>query len=187
MIFSDELKRSTATAHLGLERRIIPHLKKIRSKDDYIRFLDYLHSFYDALDQRLQPWFSEPGRVSDAARIRQDIRQLDPGFEFTVRESVEVPQVDSYERALGVMYVLEGSTLGGQIISGMLTKQLGDISNAYTYYNPYGESTFEKWNHFKEKLNQPFTPEQQQEMIAAANETFKTLNTWMADYGSIEA
>ncbi|RYY20172.1 MAG: hypothetical protein EOO04_20525 [Chitinophagaceae bacterium] len=187
-MFSDDLKRSTATAHLELEKKMIPHLKKISAETHYIRLLEYLHSYYELLDKQLQPWLHIDGRIPDAERIKNDLNQLQPGYPIHRYANVIVPVVDSSEKALGVLYVLEGSTLGGQIIKGMLTKQLGSINaGAFTYYNPYGESTNEKWKEFREHLNQPLTEEQQREVIAGANETFETLKRWISDYGSVEA
>jgi heme oxygenase (biliverdin-IX-beta and delta-forming) len=187
-MFSDDLKHGTATAHLELEKKMIPHLKKITSTTHYIRLLDYLHSYYDLLEQQLQPWMLHDQRKPDAERIRFDLNQLQPGYVIKSRENVIVPRVDSYERALGVLYVLEGSTLGGQIITGMLTKQLGTSDAAiFTYYNPYGDGTSNHWQAFKDRLNQPLTDTQRQQVTAAANETFETLKRWISDYGSVEA
>jgi heme oxygenase (biliverdin-IX-beta and delta-forming) len=182
-MFSDELKQGTAVAHLDLERKMIPHLKKIGSKLDYISLLNYMLGFYQPLEERLAPYLDGYRLQSHAGNIRTDIREMAPDFEVSTDWATELPVIDSAEKALGVLYVLEGSTLGGQIITKMLKKQLeGSDAAAFNFYNPYEEQTMQQWNIFRERLNQPFNEEQRQAVIAGANETFNSLNRWISSY-----
>ncbi len=79
------------------------------------------------------------------------------------------------------MYVLEGSTLGGQIISKMISQALpGKADHALTFYAGYGEQTMPMWNSFKTALNEQVqSPADQQELVHAANETFLKFSRWV--------
>ncbi|RYZ42557.1 MAG: biliverdin-producing heme oxygenase [Sphingobacteriales bacterium] len=182
-MFSDELKQGTAVAHMDLERKMIPHLKKIGSKMDYVRLLNYLLRFYHPLEERLTPYLDGYPLQSHAGNILNDIRDMDPGYREPAQWASHLPVIDSSAKALGVLYVLEGSTLGGQVITKMLTKQLeGTGVAAFRFYNPYDNDTMPQWKLFKERINQPLTSSQQQAVIAGANETFNSLNRWISLY-----
>jgi len=57
---------------------------------------------------------------------------------IALREAL--PQLASLGRAFGVLYVLEGSTLGGRHIALALEKRLGlTAGNGAMFFNAYGD------------------------------------------------
>jgi len=56
---------------------------------------------------------------------------------------------------LGALYVLEGATLGGNVIVKRLkiNPQLNDLNLGFHYYQVYGESLIPNWKKFVEVLN----------------------------------
>ncbi len=83
--------------------------------------------------------------------------------------------------AWGAMYVLEGSTLGGQIIIKHLRKYLGEsISDNTHYLAPYGAETGAMWQTFLHYFTESATTEcNQEEIIESAIHTFSLMNHWM--------
>jgi heme oxygenase len=82
--------------------------------------------------------------------------------------------IKNHFNALGALYVLEGSVLGGQVISKMIGRAIGTGSNAFSYFNFYGAQTMEKWAAFKNYLDTiPLTEEQKEYVIRSANDTFE--------------
>jgi heme oxygenase len=73
---------------------------------------------------------------------------------------------------LGVMYVMEGSTLGGQYIARQVEEALGFVPGiGDAYFRGHGERTGEMWRAFRAVLAE--VPEEQSEhVIAAANAMF---------------
>jgi heme oxygenase len=182
-MFSDHLKANTADAHLALERDMILHLRKIAGIGDYLRLLDFMHGYYEPLEERLHKFVDITLYQSHAANIRSDIFNLHPGFRLSPKRATELPDIDSPHKGTGVLYVLEGSTLGGQIITKMLTKQLHlDGTYGFSFYNPYGEGTMKKWQNFKATLNGGLTYDDQQAIIDGANDTFSSLKRWISLY-----
>ena len=56
---------------------------------------------------------------------------------------------------LGAMYVIEGSTLGGQHIARHVEPRLGlSPERGTAYFRGYGDGTGERWTHFKSILQQ---------------------------------
>ncbi len=75
-------------------------------------------------------------------------------------------------RFLGAMYVVEGSTLGGQYIAKHVEEKFGFADgNGNTYFRGYGEHTGSMWRSFKDELIA--LPETDaDEVIAAARSMF---------------
>jgi heme oxygenase len=65
-----------------------------------------------------------------------------------------LPQVHTFQRGLGCLYVLEGSTLGARLISGRIESRfgIGDGSGG-AFFNAYGESVGQKWAEFRDFVN----------------------------------
>jgi heme oxygenase len=83
-----------------------------------------------------------------------------------------VPVITNTIEALGALYVLEGSIMGGSIIVQMLQK--GGVNQGVSFFSGYGEATGMMWGNFIAVLNQNATNEKQEaEAIRAANDTFK--------------
>ncbi len=87
------------------------------------------------------------------------------------------------EQAWGTLYVLEGATLGGQVIARHLaaTLGLGPATGAAAVV-PHGEATGALWRGFRQLLDEtaqqaPLDPEA---VVAAARHAFATLDSWVA-------
>ena len=184
-MLTEELKENTREIHLAAEKKMIVTLKKIETKEDYIQLLNWLYGFYAPLEELIRKQLTEdnfPGIVkrSRTEYILWDIRESG----LTLPEPIyceQLPIIDSFHSALGALYVLEGSTLGGRIIAGMISRQLGSLQSL-SYFNGYGAETGNMWTLFKDLLNQPLTIEQQREIITSAEDTFLTFNSWIEKY-----
>lgn len=77
-------------------------------------------------------------------------------------------------RALGMHYVLEGSTNGGFFIAKAVTRAYGFTGAEGTrWLNPYGDGQRGLWQGFKDAMNNAgFTPVEIEEMVSAAKWMF---------------
>lgn len=175
-MFSERLKEETKENHQALERLLIPRIKAIKTKDDYSSLLSLFYKYFGGLEQKIDrvvdhellPDYAERRKTSS---IADDIHALGgtvPAFSDTQ------PEINDHQQALGALYVIEGSALGGKIISKMISQALGDAASpALSFYQGYGENTDEMWATFKGILNeQLISPAEQDRVLAAANETF---------------
>lgn len=91
-----------------------------------------------------------------------------------------LPPLKNYEQVLGYMYVMEGSTLGGQVISKILqdTLKLTPELGAGFFYG-YGKNTRNRWIEFCQILDNKIDDEQQNEIVMSASQTYSTLQDWM--------
>lgn len=83
--------------------------------------------------------------------------------------------------ALGTFYVMEGSTLGGQVISRHVAAQLGlSREHGLAFFSSYGEAVGARWRETREALLR-FAEQTASEdaMIHAAQRTFRALASWL--------
>lgn len=84
--------------------------------------------------------------------------------------------------ALGIMYVLEGSTLGGRILYKHIHETLGLTPEAgASYFWGYGPETGNLWKSFISSLTQFVTIEEgSAEIIESAKKTFTIIDDWLS-------
>lgn len=174
-MISQSLKQSTKDAHLLLEKKVIARLKNIKAQKDYGELLQYFYVYFSALEQLISPFITADVLPDIAKRrkvdlLRQDI--LTTGANPEVVIPYTLPNVSSVEQALGVMYVMEGSTLGGAVIVNMLRDKMG-FAQGLSFFSGYGSDTKDMWARFVNTINEYNRTElQAEQMIQAANETF---------------
>ena len=182
MQLTAELKETTEAVHQAAEKKMILALKSIATDQDYVQMLSWLYGFYAPLEELIRSQltpenFPDMIKRSRVEFILWDLKEfgseaLKPDF------CRQLPVIDSYARALGALYVLEGSTLGGRIIAGMVSRQLGS-TKGLSFFNGYGAETASMWQSFKDFLDRTWTPLQRQEIITGAEDTFITFKNWI--------
>lgn len=87
----------------------------------------------------------------------------------------------SLPSALGIIYVLEGATLGGQMMAKQLKISLGlNDREGLMFFNGYGFETAQMWSSFKvQTCDLVRTSKESDVMLEAALETFTALSDWM--------
>lgn len=82
----------------------------------------------------------------------------------------------SAAKALGILYVIEGSTLGGNVIARALSKNEAFKDVSFNYFSFYKDQTGPMWTKFKTVLDEYVTSEEaKQECIDGANLAYGTL------------
>jgi heme oxygenase len=179
-MINEQLKDSTQASHQALEKRMVAVIKNIRTRQDYVNFLKLMYGYYSALERRVQEYVSEMeiGKRRKAERLLEDISY----FESTSTPDLckELPPISSHAEALGAMYVMEGSTMGGKIIARMIEGQAGiNGPSGFSFFNGYGEETGKMWEEFKLFLNRPHDEIEKLNLILTANRTFRTFYNWI--------
>ncbi|HEY0899580.1 MAG TPA: biliverdin-producing heme oxygenase [Sphingobacteriaceae bacterium] len=183
-MLSAQLKAYTGKAHASLEKKIIQKLKTISSSGDYYRILSLFYGYYYELEKLITAYLDtdilpDYDQRRKSAAIVQDIESL---FQSTDSLPVctELPQISTGLQALGALYVLEGSTLGGQVISKMITDRIDLPGYGLSFFESYGTNTYQMWGLFVQKLNElQLNAEERQELLDAANNTFIKFENWV--------
>jgi heme oxygenase (biliverdin-IX-beta and delta-forming) len=177
------LKERTEPSHQALEQRMVALIHQIKSGNDYAKFLELMYGYYAALEERIAGFIDNKPPLDFKKRRKAD-RLLNDIREFAVPDTMvlcdALPAVQSYAGALGAMYVLEGSVLGGKIIARMIKAQLqAQPSPGFSFFLGYGEETGAMWQAFKDDLEQPFDEKEKEEVVEAANDTFVRFKQWI--------
>ncbi len=89
-----------------------------------------------------------------------------------------LPLLNTRPTALGSMYVLEGATLGGQILRRHFAEKFGLNERGCTFFSGYGDRTGAMWKQFGDMLNT--IPIEESEMaVDSAVATFNSMNMWL--------
>ncbi len=187
-MFHQLLKETTAQSHLALEKKLLASIRDITTPSHYVALLHRMYGFYAPLEHTLGHFLGK-GAVPDygerrkASWILSDIRtisKLPP-----LRVCTDLPAIQTYHAALGAMYVLEGATLGGKIIAGMIARQLNSgTESGYSFFLSYGEQRQQMWRTFLSKLQSPFAACEQKEILHTAEETFVKFKKWIDNYAA---
>lgn len=147
-----KLKEATREQHEGLENTV-DVMNQMFSKENYKTLIAKFYRFYSAIEPELAKLdWSRVGYNFDerlkVAKLKTDLESLGVNGE-TPQPWAEIPEVDSFAKAFGSLYVIEGATLGGQIIKRHLKQHL-DLTpeNGGLFFNGYGERTGEMWKKF---------------------------------------
>ncbi len=183
-MLAEKLKQNTLTNHQQLEKLLVGRMKAIRSKEDYINLLQLFYSYFGGLEQQIDQ-FMNADELPDYRQRRKssalvnDITALG-GVPAQKATGENLPAIQSIIQAYGAMYVIEGSTLGGKIISKMMAQQLGITDGkGLSFFSGYGADTETMWDTFKHMLNnQAYTPADETLLINTANQTFLKFKDW---------
>jgi heme oxygenase (biliverdin-IX-beta and delta-forming) len=118
-----------------------------------------------------------------APRLRADLRHLghDDASLAALPECPRLPSLDSPARGAGYLYVFEGATLGGAIITRHLGRLLGHTpERGAAFFGSYGARIGVRWKEFTRALcAYAERSGSDQEIASAAVETFSTLEAWL--------
>ena len=177
------LKERTADIHGCVENRLDltdPALDPSRLRDVVIR----LHGFWAGTEPAVDTWAAQ--HPQDAAALRWERRRR---TELLTRDVAVLgglvgppapPVVDDLDTAavFGWLYVTEGSTLGGAVITRALARLDGGLRLAS--FAPYDEGPGPMWKDFQTRLEQWTAGDdlRAERVVAAGVATFAALDAW---------
>src|SRR5690554_5361704 len=115
-MLSEKLRENTKTAHVELEKVLVPKIKSIHTTNDYLEILVYFYRFFAPLEKaifsQIEAVLPDSAQRRKSAWIVEDIHSLKPSYP-AISPYPFTPEINSQTQAIGALYVLEGSTLGG--------------------------------------------------------------------------
>lgn len=166
------LKSETQALHEATEARM-PVMDPALTREAYAGLLAQLYALVAPLETRLLA-LDLPASLSLEDRLktpalRRDLAAL--GAAIPPERADGLPA--SVPEGLGSLYVLEGGTLGGQIISRHLGPRLGlEAGAGLAYFSGYGPQTGPMWKRFGEAMTREVSPEEEAAVVRGARETF---------------
>ncbi|MGY1803712.1 biliverdin-producing heme oxygenase [Blastococcus sp. SYSU D00922] len=187
------LRTGTAEEHEDVERTL-DLLDPDLARNRLAAVLDRMHGFWLASEAGLDAWAgTHPAdaaaldwpRRRRAAMFAEDLRALDAA---PSSGGPTLPPLAGTDEALGRLYVLEGSTLGGTFIDRHLASlpHLADVR--VRAFSPYGGETGAMWAAFRrvtrERVAAGGSPDT---MVDSARATFRALAAWCRPVAAVPA
>lgn len=184
--FLARLKRQTRSEHEAIEAEL-DLVGADLTLPVYRSRIAQFYGFYSPLELRLCAAPDDPASPPNAPLRRKahllkaDLDRL--GVDASALPTCcQLPDLASAEARIGCHYVLEGATLGGQIIGRHLRQRLGITAEAGgRFFQGYGEHTGSMWLAFRAALARFFEQSAApQAIVGGALDTFICLRQWCA-------
>ncbi len=179
----ERLRAETRAAHEAIEHDLAWETR-VATRVGYRALLARFWGFHAVLEPALgetldEPAFFEPRRR--LAHLVADLRFLgldDAAIQALPRPRLALPS--DRDEAFGALYVLEGSTLGGQVIAKHIGRQLGlSTEDGCRYYAAHGRDTGAMWKAFRLRLAEEAARGRADVIVASATATFDAMRHWL--------
>ncbi len=182
----ERLRESTRLVHARLEGSLAlvqPGLTASR----YLRVLEAFYGFYAPLEPLVMRAVAQDGAaLALELRVKAPLLEADLSRLLRTRAQIDelprctdLPRVAQRSQALGALYVMEGATLGGQIIGRYLRDHLGiDAASGALFFAGYGVETRARWLAFSRHVDDAADIDNEL-LDAAAVSTFESLERWL--------
>jgi heme oxygenase len=177
------LKDETRDVHESLERDL-DLLRPDLTLERYQSVVERLYGFYQPWENSIKPLLIEHLPDFAAMRIKspkllEDLAYFGSGLE-TLPVCKALPDCRNWPNILGALYVTEGATLDGQIVSRQLQQMLGLYPRGgAAFFSSYGLQVGSMWRSFCSTL-QAHTPAHQEDLVIdAARQTFLSMHCWL--------
>jgi heme oxygenase len=185
-----KLREGTKHLHGVLEARLSVLLSDTLALGEYVDIEKKLLGFYRPVESQLlsiSGWDDAPLNLQERQKIPfliEDLLYLDIDLNgiAAIPSCENLPTLQTVPQALGCLYVLEGSTLGGTIITRHLNKSLHlDERRGCSFFNSYGKEVGPMWRGFLNALSQ-YTQKHGGEdvVVNSACQTFEAMDQWLA-------
>jgi heme oxygenase len=179
------LRRETSVVHAEVEAMVPLFLPSVTVRD-YRSFLATLWGFHSPIEQQLAGVADLGAVLPDWSRRRKSSHLAADLAALGARaEDLPIgqhwPTLRTVDRAIGCLYVVEGSTLGGQHIYRHLSTALpGAAEDASRFLTCYGANVGRMWNAFRDHVGGAIDRLDPDEVTRAARETFSAVRDWFA-------
>ncbi|MGO3161934.1 MAG: biliverdin-producing heme oxygenase [Sphingobacteriaceae bacterium] len=172
-MLSTKIKEATRRGHQETEKKVVLRIKDIANDADYVGLLKCFYAYFNAVEKAIAPYteavLPDYKERRNSSYIKADIETL--GGNLCDLPVAIAPEVDDSIQAMGALYVLEGSIMGGPYIVQMLQKK--GIANGFSFFSGYGAESGQMWGSFTAALNAlPGNEMDRERAIDTAIETF---------------
>jgi heme oxygenase (biliverdin-IX-beta and delta-forming) len=183
------LRQETEVDHQAVEGAV-PLMQEGLNTGQYVQCLQRIYGVVAAWEDRAAEVAPQWLRPNLTARRRKLLLELDLAW-FGVTKHDEtrpaLPEMNDLPSLLGTMYVMEGSTLGGQFIARHVEAALHlTEGQGNSYFRGHGNQTGFMWKEFCEMLRLQIPDEQTEAVVLSAKAMFSTFGTWMQGKSAVD-
>lgn len=181
----ERLREETRDLHEGLEREL-DWERRMATPEGYVRLLTRwwgFHAVFEPMVEASPPFVGLDGR-GKLRLIEADLRHLGHSHSSfaTLPRISDLAFLNDRAAMIGAMYVLEGSTLGGQVIARHVERHLGAgvAKGGCSYFLGYGKAaTMPMWRSFQDRLTDEVDVRCHHDIVVGARHAFAVLRGWL--------
>jgi heme oxygenase len=178
------MRAELRTAHDRLEGTIaLDGARATRAR--YTAFIERMLGFVEPCEARLRAAAGTPpddlGARWKTPLLRSTLAALGLAAEAIDRlpRAASLPRLDRWPDAYGYLYVLEGTTLGGQVLLRELGVRLSLDEGESAFLRAYGPAVAKMWRQILTQLESVMAdPAAERAITATARDTFARLDDW---------
>jgi heme oxygenase len=184
------LRNATTTQHRKVEKDL-DLLSSSFTRDHYVALLRRFYGFHLPWEVKVETALET--ELPDFFTPRKKLQNLEADLRYfgTVNKDLSsivtcnnLPPLNSIGSVLGSVYVIEGSTLGGRVLTRHFGEQLGVRPDAgCRYLSGYGDRTGPMWSAFGELMARR-PPTENDEILTSAVSTFEFMRDWLGCKGN---
>ncbi|WP_316829299.1 biliverdin-producing heme oxygenase [Pedobacter aquatilis] len=181
------LRTETVEKHKELESLMFVNeiMNNTLSIENYKKLLTVNYIIHQKLENKLANMLDTNIAEQLEMNTRFKLAALEEDLAYWKIDSLSLPGLDfelfvpekNTAAVLGALYVLEGATLGGNVIKKhiLANPNFTNHEDGLHYYGVYGEKLGAKWKTFVSVLNDSVLAADYQQCISSANHTFDNL------------
>jgi heme oxygenase len=169
----NRLREETSAAHGALDETL-QIVERLSATDQRARLLAGYHLLHQETEAKVAPFVGGIADLDFVARRRSSFIAEGLGSlgKSAVADRPASPDIHTSAEAMGALYVLEGSSLGGRVILKEL-KRRGASLAGLGFLDPYGAETGRRWRSFLIVLERELNScEQRADAVKGALNTF---------------
>jgi heme oxygenase len=179
----ERLKAETADVHAAVENEIGLADAGL-TRERYIAILQRLYGFHAGIEPRLAVAMEDEAFLAPRRRLPDLARDLTALGAGTGVDRIATfsggPAPGDGAAALGTLYVLEGSRLGGRAVSRLLEEKLGlRDGSGYSYFTAAGRDVGALWRGFRERIAGRPETQTDDRIVAGALATFGAFRSFV--------
>ncbi|MBF0596245.1 biliverdin-producing heme oxygenase [Faecalibacter rhinopitheci] len=175
------LKTNTAQFHDAIEAKL--ESKRLFdgsfTQDNYYKMLLVNHQFIKAYESEIETFLNDNDKdllnrinFDKLSLLEKDLEEL----KLTPYEMLPINHLNNRAEALGALYVIEGSMLGGMVIAKQLKKYPELENSNFNYFGHYGQDIGPIWKAFVAYLNEQIvTDEDKADILKGAIKAYEYL------------
>ncbi len=173
------LKEQTKQQHDDTEEKL--KSKKIFDKsytlEDYKTLLIHNYQLIRRYEPQIKEKLKSYPELKLELRSKIDALKVDlNNLNITVENENMTQNLENEAEAFGAMYVMEGSTLGGNVIAKQLKRNPEFENLEFNYFGIYGENTGRLWQEFKSIIDENITEKHYDACLIGAKKAYELLS-----------
>jgi heme oxygenase len=184
LIITERLKASTALAHQKLEKSVLGLIQELQTSKDYGNLLGLFYSYFGGLEslidvRTVEKYLPDYNERRKSLWLLEDLLHMKKQHPEICLQT-DLPLIKNPYQALGALYVMEGSTLGGVYIIKMIQRKIPGNGKGFHFFTGYGDRNALMWDRFKNALDHATTRDEDILMIISGAEmTFHSFYEWI--------